>query len=302
MSEPATRRITSEWPTFLMLLVCYGIWAVATTWLWAYWWPAGLALTTLSIALFSSLQHEVLHGHPFRSGWLSEALVFPGLTVLVPYLRFRDTHLAHHNDPILTDPYDDPESNFLDPVVWHALSRPVQWVLRFNNTLLGRLIVGPVISQLSFMGADWRAIRGGDRGVLMGWVWHVPALVMVALWLVFVASIPVWAYLGAAYMGLSILKIRTFLEHRAHERASGRTVIIEDRGLLAWIFLNNNYHVVHHMHPRAPWYELPKLFAGNRAHYLTRNDGYYYRSYGQVFRAHFFKAKDAVPHPLWPRN
>ena len=27
-------------------------------------------------------------------------------------------HLAHHRDAMLTDPYDDPESNYLDPAVW----------------------------------------------------------------------------------------------------------------------------------------------------------------------------------------
>ncbi|MEE9388851.1 MAG: fatty acid desaturase [Paracoccaceae bacterium] len=291
-----------EVPTVFMLALCYGVWAVSTGWLWGVMWPFALILTTLAIALFSSLQHEVLHGHPFKSRWLNEALVFPGLTVLVPYLRFRDTHLAHHTDDRLTDPYDDPETNFLDPVVWDQLSRSERVVLRFNNTLLGRLIVGPAVSQISFMRADWTAIRGGDRAVLMGWVWHIPALALLGVWLVTVASMPVWAYLGAAYMGLSILKIRTFLEHRAHDCASGRTVVVEDRGLLAWIFLNNNYHVVHHMHPGTAWYDLPGLFAGNRDHYLNQNDGYYYRSYGQVFWAHFLRAKDPVVHPLWPRD
>ena len=40
--------------------------------------------------------------------WLNEALVFPALSLAIPYQRFRDSHLAHHNDEILTDPYDDP--------------------------------------------------------------------------------------------------------------------------------------------------------------------------------------------------
>jgi fatty acid desaturase len=100
-------------------------------------------------------------------------------------------------------------------------------------------------------------------------------------------------------MGLSILKIRTFLEHQAHERARGRTVIIEDRGILAFLFLNNNLHVVHHMHPRMPWYRLPGLYQENRARYLGRNGGYRYGSYGEIFRRYFLKAKDPVPHPLW---
>jgi fatty acid desaturase len=47
-----------------------------------------------------------------------------------------------------------------------------------------------------------------------------------------------------------------------------------------------------------PWYNLPALYAANRDHYQRRNDGYVYRSYLDIFRAHLFRAKDPVPHPL----
>jgi fatty acid desaturase len=66
------------------------------------------------------------------------------------------------------------------------------------------------------------------------------------------------------------------------------------------LFLNNNFHVVHHMHPGVAWYKLPALYFGNRAHYLRRNDGYQYRSYAEIFRQFLFRAKDPVPHPIWP--
>ncbi|WP_232796535.1 fatty acid desaturase [Roseovarius salinarum] len=300
MAERA-RGARIEWPTLALLALCYGGWALGTTWAAAAWLPLGIVVTGLFIAWHSSLCHEALHGHPFRNEGLNEALVFPALTLVVPYRRFRDTHLAHHQDSNLTDPYDDPESNFWDPAVWRTLPGWVQAVLRVNNTLAGRLVLGPLIGQIAFMAGDWRAIRAGDRAVAQAWLVHLPAAALVLAWVLW-APIPVWAYLLSAYIGLAILKIRTFLEHRAHERASGRTVIIEDRGPLAWIFLNNNLHVVHHMHPAVPWYELPRLYARNRAHYLSRNGGYLYRSYGEIFRRHFLRAKDPVPHPLWPRE
>ena len=127
---------------------------------------------------------------------------------------------------------------------------------------------------------------------------HLPGALAV-LALIRVSPLPLWGYAVALYLSLAVLRIRTFLEHRAHVRASGRTVIIEDRGPLALLFLNNNLHVVHHMHPKVAWYRLPALFEGNRAQFLRRNDGYYYPSYGAVFRAHFWRAKDPVAHPLW---
>jgi hypothetical protein len=60
-----------------------------------------------------------LHGHPTRSAALNEALVFPALGLFVPYRSFRDTHLRHHNDANLTDPYDDPESWYLPLPEWN---------------------------------------------------------------------------------------------------------------------------------------------------------------------------------------
>ena len=291
-----------EWPTLALLVLCYGVWAVGTTWVAAWFLPLGMVLVTLSAALHSSLCHEALHGHPTRHRWLNEALVFPALTLSIPYLRFRDTHLAHHQDSILTDPYDDPESNYLDPGVWEGLSPAAKAILNLNNRLIGRLLIGPLVGQVAFMASDWRAIRGGNRAVLHGWLWHIPALALVIWWMAALGQMPVWAFLLSSYAALSILKIRTFLEHQAHLRARGRTVIIEDRGLLAFLFLNNNLHVVHHMHPKLPWYRLPTVYFANPARYLACNDGYMFRSYAEVFRRYLFKAKDTVPHPLWRRS
>lgn len=296
----ATPAVLVEWPTLALVLACYLVWGAGVTVLAALWLPAGIVVTALAIALHASLQHEVIHGHPFRAPLWNAALVFPALGLCIPYLRFRDTHMEHHRDAHLTDPYDDPESNYLDPGVWEALPAALRAVLGVNNTLAGRLLIGPLVSQVAFMVADWQAIRAGNRKVRDGWLWHLPAVALV-LGVVGWAAMPIWAYLLAAYIGIAILKIRTFLEHQAHTRVRGRTVIIEDRGLLAFLFLNNNLHVVHHMHPMVPWYRLRALYFNNRARYLSRNEGYRYASYTEVFRRYLFSAKDPVPHPLWRR-
>lgn len=290
-----------EWPTLLLIIACYATWALGVFWLSAVWLPLAILATMLAIALQSSLQHEVIHGHPFPGRRWGAALVYAALNLAIPYGRFRDTHLSHHLDSTLTDPYDDPESNYLDPAVWGRLSGAVQGILRVNNTLLGRIVLGPLIGQVTFMVDDWRQIRAGNRRVLRSWLGH-GVMVGGVLWLVWLSPMPVWAYLLAAYAALSVLKIRTFLEHQAHEKARGRTVIIEDRGLLAFLFLNNNLHVVHHMHPRTPWYRLPQLYFANREKYISRNDGYRYRNYAEIFRRYLLTAKDPVPHPLWPRD
>jgi fatty acid desaturase len=289
-----------EWPTLGLVVLCYAGFALATTVLVQWSVPAAVVTTALTVTLHASLTHEVVHGHPFRSKTLNMALVFPALSLMVPYGRFRDTHLDHHRDANLTDPYDDPESNYLDPVVWARLPWWVRPVLRFNNTLLGRIVIGPIVGQIAFILGDIRLSRGGDKRVAKAWLWHIPAVLIVVLWIAGFASMTIWAFVLAVYAGNALLRIRTFLEHQAHARASGRTVIVEDRGLFAFLFLNNNLHVVHHKHPRAAWYHLPQLYVENRAHYLTRNGSYVYRSYAEIFRRYFLRAKDPVPHPLWP--
>ncbi len=119
-------------------------------------------------------------------------------------------------------------------------------------------------------------------------------------WLAVTPGMPVWGWLAACYLGAAILKIRTFLEHRAHEKFRARTVIVEGKGPLAWLFLFNSLHVVHHCHPTLPWYRLPALYAANRAHYLRRNDAYVFPGYAAIFAQFFLRAKDPVPHPVWP--
>ena len=105
------------------------------------------ALLVLCMTLHSLLNHGALHGHPTRNPFINALLVFPSLSLLVPYLRFKDLHLAHHRDEFLTDPYDDSESNFVDPDLWHRLPKPVKNLLSLNNTLMGRMLIGPLLGQ-----------------------------------------------------------------------------------------------------------------------------------------------------------
>lgn len=168
-----------EGPTLALILACYLIWALGITLASQIWLPVGIAVATLALVLHASLQHEVLHGHPFASRRANEALMFLPLGLVYPYGRFRDTHLAHHRDERLTDPYDDPESNFCDPAVWARLPAVLRLLLRFNNTLLGRMLVGPAIGAFSFMLGDLCAIRLGVPGVLRDWLLHLIGVVLV---------------------------------------------------------------------------------------------------------------------------
>ncbi|MGB0440833.1 MAG: fatty acid desaturase, partial [Paracoccaceae bacterium] len=87
-----------EWPTVFVLLATYVVWLAGITVLAQLWLPLGIVAVALASAQHASISHEVLHGHPFRNRHLNAALVFPAVSLVVPYMRFRDTHLAHHRD------------------------------------------------------------------------------------------------------------------------------------------------------------------------------------------------------------
>ncbi len=291
-----------EWPTVGLIVLAYGGWVAAGFWLWpAVPWIA-LGVMAVLAALHSSLTHECLHGHPTRNRWLNEALVTLPLTLIYPYRRYKATHLAHHHDERLTDPFDDPESYYKARFRLAAMPRWFRAVLQVNNTLIGRMVLGPVLGAAGFLASEARGLWTGARGLRLAWVLHLPglALVLAAVW---AFGIPFWLYLVAVvWPALALISIRTFAEHRWHETPEGRTIIVE-RSPLAWLFLNNNLHIVHHQHPQAPWYTLPALYAEQKEHWQSLNGGYVYRNYWQLFRAHALRAKEPVAHPalrLWP--
>lgn len=287
-----------EWPTLGMIALAYGGWLAAGFGLWPVApWAALPVMATLA-ALQSSLVHECLHGHPTRSARANEALMALPLFLVYPYRRFKATHLAHHADARLTDPFDDPESYYRARWQWQAMPGWLRAVLVANNTLLVRVAIGPWLAAFGFLGSEWRMLRAGDADVRRAWALHLPGVAAV-LGLVWAMGMPIWVYLlGVVWPSLSLIAIRTYAEHRWHEDPSGRTIIVE-RSPLAWLFLHNNLHIVHHRHPSVPWYRLPRLYAENRAHYRALNHGYWYPNYGALFRAHALRPKEPVAHPAW---
>ncbi|CAN0587241.1 unnamed protein product, partial [Ectocarpus sp. 12 AP-2014] len=145
-----------EWPTVCLVAACYAGWMVAVFGLALL--SIGLAVVTLAVllTLHSSLCHEALHGHPFPNRRVNEALVIAPLGLFVPYPRFRDLHLEHHRDSDLTDPYDDPESNYLDPAVWGVFPAWQRALFRVNNMLLGRMLLGPALGTARFVLSEVR--------------------------------------------------------------------------------------------------------------------------------------------------
>lgn len=290
-----------EWPTWLALAGCYLVWAGAM----AAWHIVGLLAfvpLALATAFHSSLQHEVLHGHPTRSARLNEALVWLPLGLYIPYRRFRDLHLRHHNDARLTDPYDDPESFYVDAGDYARLGPVMRRLLTFNATFAGRMLIGPALSLWGFWRAELGRALAGDRAVRNAWAHHLAGLALFVP-LVWWSGVPLGLYaLLAAYPAVSLIMVRSFIEHRAHEDPKKRSAVVESGPFLSLLFLNNNLHRVHHARPAVAWYRLPALYRAEREHYLAENGGYLIRGYREVVRRWLVTPREPVVHPSSRRH
>ena len=286
-----------EWPTLGLIGLCYFVLAVVV-----YdhthlpWWVI-LPVGTFFACLFSSLQHEVLHGHPTRSRAVNELLVFISPQLWLPYGRYRDLHLAHHNDMHLTCPVRDPESYYLLPDRWERLPGWRRRLCQFNNTLFGRMLIGPAISIVQFWSDEFMAMAKGRREGLPCWAGFALSSILVLGFVVW-SGMPVWQYvLLIAYPSISLALVRSFCEHQAAEDVGHRTVIVEASPFWALLFLNNNLHIAHHERPQLPWYELPGYYDAEKQRLLARNGHYLKTGYGQIFRSYFFRAKEELVHP-----
>ena len=303
MRHPAnTRRTTGEWRTWLLIGGCYGGW-LAVLIGHAALGPLWVAAAVLPVALHSSLQHELLHGHPTRHRWLNELLALPALGLFVPYRRFRDLHIAHHRDERLTDPYDDPESWYVGADDWAASGPLTRGLLALNATLLGRVVLGPALALAGFWRADARAIRRGESAVARAWALHVAALLPVLGVLAALGIHPLLYAAAVAYPAMSVLMIRSFVEHRAAEAVGERTVVVEAGRLTSLLFLNNNLHAVHHAAPSLPWYALPAAWRASRESVLEGNGGYHFPDgYLGVARRWLLAPREPVVHPGFGRS
>ncbi|MEO3430571.1 fatty acid desaturase [Pelagibius sp. CAU 1746] len=287
-----------EAPTLLVALAIYGGFG-ALTWFHAAlpWWVL-LPLGAYLVAWHGSLQHEVTHGHPTPSALANELLVLPSLWLWVPFRRYRDSHLAHHDDAHLTDPLEDPESYYLDAANWAAAGPLTRTFLRVHNTLAGRLLFGPLRCVVLFWKGEIARALGGDFGHAKAWAIHAAGVALVLAWVVGVCGLPLWQYLlFFVYPGISLSLLRSFLEHQARPEVTERSVIIEAGPLMSLLFLNNNLHLVHHDKPGLAWYRIPALYRQRRALFLASNGGYFFKGYGEVFRRYFLRAKEQPLHP-----
>ena len=285
-----------EWPTLALALLIHLGWMLATVAAASLPWWLVLPVASWLMAWHMSLQHEVIHGHPTPVARLNDLIGSLPLNLWLPYARYKASHLGHHRGE-LTDPVDDPESQYVTAARYRRSGPLGRALMRGNNTLLGRLSFGPARAILFFLAGELRALVADDRAVRQAWLRHLPGVALVVAWLVLVCHLSLVRYiLLFVYPGFSLALLRSFAEHRAADQVSHRTAVVERTPLLGLLFLFNNLHVVHHLRPGLPWYRIPSAYRADRDRLLRDNGGLVYRGYGEVARRYLLRQHHA---PVW---
>ena len=292
-------RERAEWRTLLVVAAVYGLtvltvvrYEVLTPW---------LAIPMLAVlgAWHLSMQHEVLHGHPFKNQFLNDALGGIPVTLWIPYLAFKKDHHEHHLSD-LTNPALDNESYYVSQEQWDNAGpiRRAAWTA--NRTILFRMFVWTIVSTITYvLSVLKRAVRN-EKSDRLAVTLHIIGVAFV-VYLVSLSSMPLWQFaLGTVYGGRILNAIRPFPEHKYQSGVETRTAMIMAGRFMSLLMLNNNLHVAHHEEPGVPWYRYDNLMQRVNAVERARDAGVLYEGgYAEIFRRFSFTPVDS---PVRERN
>lgn len=249
------------WHTVFVAIAIVGAFALVTTLatmriipLWL-----GLILNSWILYMDQTPLHEACHGNiagrDSRYLWLNHLVGFVcGALLLHEYKAFRHMHLAHHRDT------NNPD---IDPDHWVSVQGPfnvlfrcltiVFWYHHYfwkyiffrpdvpgNRALAIHIIaVYTVLYSIAF----WLSVFGWWREVFMLWI--IPHFIASAMIIYF------FAYL-------------THKPHEAKERYRDTNVFWfkgkVTEPIVNWLYMFQNFHLIHHLFPRIPFYLYPKAF------------------------------------------
>ncbi len=248
------------WPTLLLMGM------ILFAWTWIGWraffdglslWIAFVCNTTLAYMAFTP-QHEAVHGSVSKKYAALNGVVgrLSGVPLLSPFHAFKRLHLTHHKHT--NDPETDPDfwsgkgPWFILPLrwltqdfyYWYISITSIKETSKTRKTeVIGTLVV--------FYGtAGWMALNGHLEAVI--WAWIVPSRVASAL---------------LAFMF-------DYLPHRPHRIAAKTNPFKATRNIQApgvtMIFLAQNYHLVHHVFPTAPFYRYARIWRRHQRWFTER--------------------------------
>ncbi len=203
----------------------------------------GAALNSLGIFI-----HEGLHGLLAKRWRVNHLLSFlAGLPIMISATAYYTTHLNHH--------YELGRKLDYGTYRQHARKPAFVWLAYFIQLTLGSIVY---ISLIPFLG--FRSASGRSRLVIAA-----EYCVIITAFIYFFTCVPVHIVLLYWFYPLLVMNVLTNIRGLAsHALGDQENIYLSSRTvksskLTSLLFMNENYHLEHHIFPRTPSYNLPEM-------------------------------------------
>ncbi len=244
-------------PVLARIVVLVGLWVGLGAWVLQVdvWWGkvAIWAMMGFVINGMVQLSHETWHNNLFEARWANTAFgVGLGLLVGISHAALKHDHLMHHRH----------NRTAMDPDAYNAGRDSLgQRVLFYAVVLFGlplSVIYFNVLYPLQWF--ERRKLPGHFARVLLGAVGY--AALFGGLWRVGVLgqALEVWIIPLIATGPFNGLK--SIADHHNNVWRGGRfqtATTVRSNAVVTWFWSGLNYHLDHHLFPRVPGYNLPRL-------------------------------------------
>jgi beta-carotene hydroxylase len=249
------------WGTLLLFVTATVLWAGALLATLHDVIAPAFAVALQSVAAF--MQFTVLHDGVHRSisrshPWLNAAatsLAGAFLGLVGVGAAFRYAHFKHHRHT---------NEHGVDPDLWsgigHRWSMPLRWAT-------ADFYYAYVILK------DWSTIPLRERLQMILGVAVMVAIFAFCAWLGYVREALLYWILPSRLAILWLACAFNYLPHHPHEveqRHNPYASTNVRRGgdaVLKWVFLYQNYHLIHHLYPSVPFYRYLKIWRENEAEF-----------------------------------
>lgn len=265
-----TRGPVFAWPTAILFVACMlsiGSWTyLALTGRIPLW--AGTLLNGLSTYFLFSVVHDASHGAISRTKWLNDAFGHIGMLFFGPLAPFnlgRWIHMQHHR---FTNDHDkDPDAfghkiDAWTPLRWLNFDYfYTQFFLRQAGAMRQKFM-GRLIAQILFVILVAATCTYFGYGLEMLMLWLLPTRISSALFVAVFICMPHAPFSATAQQN----------EYQASNIRAGW------EWLLTPLMTFQNYHLVHHLYPTAPFYRMLKIWNARLGYHLSKGP-YFVRTF-----------------------
>jgi fatty acid desaturase len=243
---------------------------------------AGIPLSAAALNAFYLLSHEGHHGLLFRNRFLNHVV---NIILCIPLLHspsgYRVLHDLHHK--FLGGPGDPDEYRN------YTSDSRVRWALQWIRLTMGTLVYMPMIPIVA-----WRRADRADR-IRLVLECSLIAAVLIPIFAIVPIRILLQVWLIPGVVVGYISAVRALAQHALTESddplLASRSV--RSNRVVAFLLLNENFHLEHHLFPEVPSYNLPRLRELLRSRLPRRVEAPSYTRFLARFVARFLRGDES---------